>query len=30
MNVTDLIKKKLEKTVTRQQAEEAIKVLFKK
>ena len=28
MNVTDLIKKKLEKTVTRQQAEEAIKVLL--
>ena len=28
MNVTDLIKKKLEKTVNRQQAEEAIKVLL--
>ena len=28
MNVTDLIKKKLEKTVTREQAEEAIKVLL--
>jgi GTP cyclohydrolase IA len=28
MNVTDLIKKKLEKIVTRQQAEEAIKVLL--
>ena len=28
MNVTDLIKKKLEKAVTRQQAEEAIKVLL--
>ena len=28
MNVTELLKKKLEKTVTRQQAEEAIKVLL--
>jgi len=28
MNVTDLIKKKLEKAVTREQAEEAIKVLL--
>ncbi len=27
MNVTELIKKKLEKAVTREQAEEAIKVL---
>ena len=28
MNVTELIKKKLEKTVTREQAEAAIKVLL--
>jgi len=28
MNVTDLIKKKLEKAVTREQAEEAIKVML--